>query len=178
MNKLIFFILVTVAFNGCKSASKSDKSFQLKAISKGQSAFHQFFGGEMTVENTKVVNAKEFRNWWSGNAKGLPANICDINFILNGGVTDPSPIALDVTDAMKTKPEGREMFILFPAAVPCKEGTIAGYFATPLECDDEPPATRCNGGIADGMDSTQTCVKTCICYEVCGASDADCTECQ
>jgi len=176
MKKLIYLILVVVISNGCKSA-KTDKAFQLKAISKGQSAFKQFFGGEMTVDNTKVVSAQEFRDWWKENSKQLPTDICDINFVLNGGVTDPSPIALDVSGAMKTKSHSKMMYIMFPEVVPCKN-TLAGFFATPLECDDEPPATRCNGGIADGMDSTQTCVKTCVCYEVCGQSDADCTECQ
>ena len=83
MKKLIYLIIVIVGLNCCKSA-KPDKAFQLKAIAKGQSAFSQFYGGEMTPENTKVVSAKEFRNWWTENSKRLPTNICDINFVLNG----------------------------------------------------------------------------------------------
>jgi hypothetical protein len=176
MNKIICILAVLVALSGCKRSA--DKAFQAQAIAKGQAAFQKFFGGEMTVANTRVVSAGEFKAWWKDNNARMPRarDLCDIKFVINGGVRDPSPIALDVTDALKTKSRDRVMYIVFPDQTDCKHGTLAGFFAQPSECEDD-TRVKCNGGVSDHEGTDQTCQKTCYCAEQCGGEDIPCTEC-
>ena len=168
--------LVTILITGMLSVSCAPKTptsgtddFLKANIEQSKTSFKKVYGGDLNETDVKVVTVQELNQWikdgpWA--SRELP---CELKEILSGGgVTDPSPIALDVSGSA---PAGASRLLYVPihSKVTCPSAKSDFFLDDVTACTEDKKVMVCNGGIGGSC--------TCSCIFVCDAAPTDCNLC-
>ena len=159
---------------GKQIAGNKNEEFIKQHFQSCKRAYERAFHKEVRPDQVRAMEPKEFvafvkdRGWGKS---GIPCEISGAIDIGNRpGVTDPSPIAMEVFPA---DPGERSVFLPTNVSSSCKGKR--GFIIPAAGCSHgwDDVEIQCDGQTSD----EKSCTDPCICRAVCGEGNDNCTPC-